>query len=320
MSSKQVHDLCGAVLVESSSDILHLFERSFGYAMSPELWSWKYKDKRGQHFGVWDGARLVAHYGGMTRHVSMFGQSCLACQIGDVMVDPKYRGVGGRKGPFFQAMAGYSENFCGYDKMHLIGYGFPTSHAMRLGVLLRQYEQIDRISELTWTPQSSKGLRGQILNRAALVKSAKVIDNLWQLMAQTMMDAVLTVRDLEYLLYRYFDHPTRKYQVYLVKKGWFGRKVGLVVLQQGEEDIELMDIMGHPDDFPSLIDFSKSQAKEWGGARLKAWGSTKVTQYLSGADRVYLDVYVPACIWTPGPSPEELRGKWWLMLGDTDFR
>jgi hypothetical protein len=54
-------------------------------------------------------------------------------------------------------------------------------------------------------------------------------------------------------------------------------------------------------------------------SRLKAWGTFQVTQALRGAVTP-LDVWIPTCIWTPGPSPESLRNKWWLMLGDTDFR
>ena len=32
------------------------------------------------------------------------------------------------------------------------------------------------------------------------------------------------------------------------------------------------------------------------------------------------DSVVPANIWTPGPPPAELMGKWWLTGGDTDIR
>jgi hypothetical protein len=30
-------------------------------------------------------------------------------------------------------------------------------------------------------------------------------------------------------------------------------------------------------------------------------------------------ITTPANIWTPGPAPEELNDRWWLLAGDTDY-
>jgi hypothetical protein len=31
-------------------------------------------------------------------------------------------------------------------------------------------------------------------------------------------------------------------------------------------------------------------------------------------------VWIPANVWSPGPSAAALQDQWWLMGGDTDFR
>jgi hypothetical protein len=55
---------------------------------------------------------------------------------------------------------------------------------------------------------------------------------------------------------------------------------------------------------------------------LRAWVTASHAGLLSqnATSVTTLDLAVPANIWTKGPSPAELRGKWWLTAGDTDFR
>lgn len=299
-----------------------LFESSFGYAMNPALRAWKYDEGRGQQIGIWDGDRLIAHYGGMTRRVLRFAEPCLACQIGDVMVEPSYRGRGGRRGPFFHVMAGYSEAYCGYGKQHLIGYGFPTYDHMRLASLLRQYQEVDRMVEMLWTPASTADrLHGKVVDGPWLLRQKNRVGHLWSRMARDLQDGMVTIRDADYLHYRYCQHPTRQYTIHLVQQGFWRKDLGLLVVQDNQTDeLEIMDLIGPLAHFPQLLDYARRLAQQLGRTRLKAWGSHRVAAFLPGHQATPLDVYVPACTWTPGPDPLPMRHRWWLMLGDTDFR
>jgi hypothetical protein len=65
-------------------------------------------------------------------------------------------------------------------------------------------------------------------------------------------------------------------------------------------------------------------AHEQGLARVEAWMTDSHRHLLNdlAADVSWrsLDIDVPANAHNPGPSPDQLRGKWVLMSGDTDFR
>jgi hypothetical protein len=301
---------------------LELFEAAFGYRIDPALWRWKYRDAAHPGMGVWRDGQLVAFYGAMPRRVLCFGRPVSAVQIGDVMVLPSERGVMTRTGPFQIAATTYFDRSLGYGRPHLLGFGFPTAKALAVARKLGLYEEVDQMAELSWPADehwSARTLRCD----AVRAQDKEAIQGLWEAMALESRDSILGTRDAEYIEQRYRKHPTVTYECLMVRRRLTGAVQGVMVLRSaGEGELELMDLIGPRRKFPALIAAARAWALRKGARRLRAWITASHAHELAatGAARTLLDLIVPTNVWSPGPPVDELRGRWWLTAGDTDFR
>lgn len=306
------------------NEMLDLFEQSFGYRINSALWQWKYGSGRGLQVGVWSGSELVAHYGGMPRAVQYFGASRSAVQIGDVMVLNSERGVLTRSGPFFLMASSFLERYIGLGKPFLLGFGFPQERAMRLAERLGLYAEVGRMVEVVWPPlpRAPQWLTRLSKITAADVKSHQAIDELWLEMAADLTDVVVGVRNWNHFRHRYFDHPTNAYDVYLVRKRLTGRCVGAVVLKRSDTRCELIDLVAPLQAIPTLVAHARRLTGLEGSTHLHCGITENFYTAFSGPDGVKkdMDIRIPTSIWGAVPDPESIKNRWWLMLGDTDFR
>jgi hypothetical protein len=147
------------------------------------------------------------------------------------------------------------------------------------------------------------------------------LSDAWSRMQASLLDSICVVRDSAYLRYRYFEHPTNRYQVYRVSSSSSGRLIGAFVLRQENSDCELLDLVAALEDMPLLVHEARHIAAQLGSASLYCWvAASFATAIGKDAESKDLGVYVPTNVWVPGPSPDRLQGKWWLMSGDTEFR
>ena len=307
---------------EHEAQCFDLFEVAFGYRIDPALWRWKYRDTAAPGMGVWRDGQLVAFYGAMPRPVRFLGEPAATVQIGDVMVHPAERGVMTRSGPFQIAASTFIDRSVGYGRPQLFGFGFPTAKALQVAQKLGLYEGVDRICELTWSASASWTER-LLRCTPASAQDGAAIDKLWHKMAQDFRDSIVGVRDAAYVEQRYRKHPTVAYECLLVRRVLSGAPQGLVVVRRPEPDrVELMDLVGPKRNFPALIAAVRRWAADHGAKRVTAWLTESHADVLAATlpQRQPLDLVVPANVWSPGPSAEQLRGRWWLMAGDTDFR
>ncbi|HWI84509.1 GNAT family N-acetyltransferase [Ramlibacter sp.] len=307
---------------EHEAQCFDLFETAFGYRIDPALWRWKYRDAASPGMGVWRGDQLVAFYGAMPRPVLFLGQPASTVQIGDVMVHPHERGVMTRSGPFQIAASTFIDRSVGYGRPQLFGFGFPTSKALQVAQKLGLYEGVDQICELTW-PAGASWTERLLRCAPAGAQDGAVIDKLWHKMADDFRDSIIGVRDAAYVQERYRKHPTVAYECLLVRRVLTGAPQGLLVLRQPQpERIELMDLVGPRRNFPGLIAAARRWAADHGANRVTAWVTESHASVLAatGPQQQQLDLVVPANVWSAGPSAQELRGRWWLTAGDTDFR
>ena len=304
--------------------LLGLFEEVFGYALSPEVWRWKYRLAHTPGSVVLEDGRPVAFNGGIPRPGWVFGQNQALVQMGDVMAAPHVRGVLTKRGPFYQAVEHYITQHIGEGKRYPIGFGFPNDRACRVGVRRGLYFEADRIVELNWMPVLSDAQLTPVSSESYR-NHRHYIDELWHAMASELGDSVVGVRDSEWIQYRYLDRPDSDYQLFLVGAEPF---VGLIVAKEvpsleasGSSALELLDFVCARESISSVILAATHLAKDRDAERLFAWATPSVRQWLSstGCSEQETEVVIPGNALELEYS-KRVKGRWWLMGGDTDFR
>ncbi len=300
-----------------------LFAQVFGHAISLDLWRWKYADGRGCAIAAWRHDELIAHYGGSLRRVLAFGRPIRALQVCDAMVAPRERAVMTKTGVMFQLTAAFLELYQGLIGIPL-AYGFPNKRAMRLGERLGFYAEVGALRELRWPAQ---GHRPRLDSRVRFVDGDDAADRLavrqlWEAMAADLADALVGVRDWEFLRQRYVEHPERRYRLVLVRTRLTGTPLGLMILHQEQSRLALTDLVAPLRHIPRLLLQARRLAGLWGCGTLYTW----ITRQHIGRFRtpdmeeVDIEVSIPTNVWVAQPySPPQLSDRWWLMLGDTDF-
>ncbi len=305
-----------------------LFERIFHKPMSEQFWRWKYRADCGHALGVWQGDELVAHYGGVGADIVMDGQAKRAVQIVDVMVDTSVRNAVRRTSPFFLSTSKFLERFIGYQQPYLLGYGFPSHRHLQLAEHLKLYAAVGEMSELSFAAAPAATLRGifhkwEQLTTQNIEKHEGELNALWQQMQQSLPRAIIVRKDAARLRYRYLDHPEQQYELWLLRKQLTREVVAVVVLKREAARVLVMDVVGVLSELPTTLHLTARLAwKRW-KLPLALWLSTAHVKTMDLPARLAqvtpLPICTPANIWTEGPPPDELKDRWWLMAGDTDF-
>ncbi len=313
----------GWVRREQQAAWQELFKASTGRNLSSALWQWKHEQADRLGMGVWAGEALVAFYGGKPRAVSYFGQPAMALQVRDVMVHPSLRGEPVQNGPLQMAVATAAELQIGDGRPHLLDFGFHESGHLTPLEGLGLHAQVDALTELRWPARS--GLPDMRFFARPLElddASMSIVDGLWREMMRALRGSIVGVRDWAHVRNRYLSYPLRPYTVLLVRRRVSGAAVGVVVLRDREaRGVELVDFIASPERFPALLDVGRRLAGKLGRSEVFTWMTTSHVDKLAVANgrKIPLDLVVPVNVWTRGPSPDQLRGRWWLMAGDADF-
>jgi hypothetical protein len=220
-------DVCTGSAEEVGA-LVALFRRS--YAPVPEVfqprsrrrWRWKYGDgieRRASLFARTAG-RPIAHVGGLSyrwRHPQAPARSI---QATDHMVDPSWR-LGLRAGKLFRRLMGaWVEHFC-RPEVHAIGWGFPSAHDFRLGERFFGYASLGPVRVLVQSElgalQRPRPLGGgfALAVVAAAELDAASIDQLWRRASAAL--PLTHERDAAFLRWRYATHPTRRYEILLLR-------------------------------------------------------------------------------------------------------
>ena len=319
-----------AVTPQRSVPMRALFARVFGHEMSAEHWQWKYARGHGQAVALVEDGELVAHYGGLTRELRVFGRAQLGCQVCDVIVAPQARRSLARRGPLYRVAATFLETQIGWGLPHAVGFGFPSSRHHEAADRMKLYAAVDRVVQLAWPAQASAAAQALPVRAVSTFEGPsgrrwrRTADRLWQGMAADLGDVVLGVRDSRWLQWRFIERPGVQYQVLLVCSRWLRRPLGLVVLRARDDALELMDWVGRPRHWSALLAVARGRAAAAGLPVLRCWITASQQNRLAGlateSPQVQdLSIDVPACSHTPGPDPATLYHRWYLMSGDADF-
>jgi hypothetical protein len=316
---------CRTLQAGDAAQVRALFHEVFGQEMSAALWQWKYARDTGCATLVFDGERLVAHYGGMGRKVLWQGKETAAVQITDVMVAPSERHAVRSGSPFYLAFTGFAQHYLGYGKPYPLAYGFPNRRVMKLAELLGFYAPVGEVLELAWPAArhwSQHLYRRTMITAADFPRHEAALDQAWQQLQQGFAQHIVGSKTPAWLRWRYLEHPERQYRVVLCRARLTGAVAGVFVLRHDGDSCMLMDLLGAPGSFPTLLALAQAEAAALGCARVLTWCSAAFTDCLPTQGRTERDmgVSIPTNIWTDGPAPAELRDHWWLLPGDTDFQ
>lgn len=317
------------------AQVLALFEASFGHRLSPETWCWKYRETDNPGTLVYDYGdptdptcsdqppQLVAFNGGMPRQIEVDQQSVTAVQMGDVMVHPQYRGILTRRGPFYLAVSHYFSTRIGVDKPYPYTFGFPNKRHAVLGKKRGLYCDIDVILDVRWpTAQRYTRWIERALMRRATLHDAPIMARLWQAMRPHLAKVAVGQRDPGWIISRYLEKPDGHYQLWLVFSPWHSQAVGMIILQPSDpHTMELLDIIGTPAHAPRLIRAAQHLSAQQGFQCLYSWMTpTTLTWFEATSPQVNAtDIVIPGSAVGGSQQASQLRNRWWLMGGDTDF-
>ena len=301
-----------------------LFSRIFQQEMPNALWQWKYATENSCAISAWRDDKLVGHYGGIGRSILFFNKPENAVQIGDIMVESREHRSLIRKGPFFLMASTFLERYIGYGKHYLIGFGFPNIRSMKIAEKLGFYGEVGEMVELSWQPQYRSPLVKTNLKPIdrATKSNIKAVNQCWQKMASNMQTSIIGVRDWNYVLKRYLNHPTQSYQIILVKNRLFPSPRGVLILRYDNEECEIIDIIAPLAEIPLLITQARRLAALSNSSRLFCRITANFVSCFEHTDAIeqLMPIKIPTNIWSDGPAAETLKNRWWLMGGDMDFR
>ena len=313
--------------------VLALHEHVFGPGATPAWFEWKYgsgaDQGRSEGVGVWHEGALIAHCAGIPRRLWRAGSSIEGLQIGDVMVDPGWRGILTRRGPFFHASQRLYATRLGKlgQRPFQLGFGFPNERHMRLAVKSHLAYDGGRLHDLRWStsdPTGQTALHWSWRWEAMAHDDPSTLDEIdraWLAMRREGAAMTLGERDHRYVKWRYLDRPDQQYQLFRLHHVWPSRKVGIAVMRLRQPQSQWLDWIGPRKWLIAACSACRAQAAQFGAKELAAWASPLVVDALR--DSAWRHNSVTACLGIPASSDlieaDVPQLNWWLMGGDTDF-
>jgi hypothetical protein len=214
----------------------------------------------------------------------------------------------------------FIERSIGKDRPYLLGFGFPEVRAMNLAEKQGLYVCVDEVHELSWPANHSR--TDWLLTTRALHTDLSVIDTLWQQMAPHFQYAIIAVRDAAWFEARYRNHPNVEYSLWLIQSRWNRQPLAAFVLRERDDSLELIDLVSDPCNISAVVNAARRHAARLGKSRVTAWLTQSQLSFWATTQPESADtgIRIPLSIITPGPKPEDVTSRWWLMGGDTDFR
>ena len=317
------------VLPEATWPLMEqLFAQVFGHPIDRALTAWKYGPGRGLCIAVVDHSqpdvpRAIAHCGLMFRDLLLQGRPVRGAQITDLMVAPDQRGRLLRGGsPFARAVTfalGELGGPANPGNPARFVYGFPSERAMRLGEHLGLFREIDQTHEVAWAARP--GVLPEALEGSGQ-RWSRTIDRLWQRMGVDLCQALVGVRDGAWFLARYLRHPTRRYQVHLVRSPWLRDPVGVFAVREEGGRLELSDWVAPLAHTADVIAAARAIAWRQGRVPLATWMTRRFVPLLAPqAQSVQALQFRILCRGdTHQADLDRWRDRWWLTPGDTDYR
>ena len=330
--------------------ILPLYPRAFqGLQRSDAYWQWKFHDNpAGQCVVVAEGpeGRVLGTLGGLPALVHAAGRTVIASQFVEAMVDPEIRHalrervpevvemyVAGRRraraGLFIALVDAVVEEVMtkrGAAFMFALPNQDSDGKHRRVGG--RFFDQVTRVvrplggvraSPAAWLARARYRVR-------PVQRFGPESDWLWERCRPTF--PLATVRDAEYLNWRYRDCPHVRYHPYLAWDRRRERPAGLVVLRMGWEGqplCALVDWLVPRDDggaAPALLACAEREARRAGMREVAAWFSPDSPEQQWFCRRGYRlePTHYPMLVLAGPELPLDwIARHWYYTMGDSDI-
>jgi len=247
----------------------NLFQTVFGHAVSPESWHWKYQD--GPRLGSVNRVAKDAH-GELLGHVgasifpgSIQGKPVAMAQVCDVMVRPSARGNLKLSNIYPRLLAALQQEVVTRFAVPF-AYGFAGKRQVALGARMGFYRALHTYYPTYNSPSTRRSWRAQLWKVKEIDWDPARLDKIWT-QYQSCLKHPTVIRSGEYLRWRYQNHPTHSYRLWLVRHplshmllgcGWLITRT----MPNGEVcvvDALLPSTAHHPDLMPALAQaFSKT--------------------------------------------------------------
>ncbi|SEH06185.1 GNAT family protein [Candidatus Venteria ishoeyi] len=227
--------------------ILDAFQEIFSTQRSKAHWLWKFAQNP---FGppmaslVWKGHHLLAQYAAYPVPFWMQGDSFLTQQVGDIFIDPQYRGIGrGQTSLLGRAFRHYTRVYC--EGQIPFFYSFLTGTHLRFGKLFLNYQCVTYVQE--WhLPAATIPRLKQAEDRWNWLHGYKITETetveAWAdevfVQARNAYGSLIA-RNQQYLTWRYQNHPDQQYHFFVISLhgkalGWWICRVENQILFLGD--------------------------------------------------------------------------------------
>ena len=248
---------------EDAPRIRDLFARTFGRAMSPEEWRWKYPENPDGWIAyvAEAGGRLVGHYGGWPLRARIAGHERTIVSVGDVATDPSARHLGGRRN-VFRSMAASMFDALREDGVPFV-FGFPNARALEVGARLMGYRAEFPVREVVYEVPPEAPRSGTPAEWAP-----EEYDGLWSAVAGRTPSGL--VRDRRRINWRYHARPDRYYRFVTVPDAGGLRGCGVLSVVGGEALVVEAAAVSEADVL-ELAEALAGEARGMGARRLVFW-------------------------------------------------
>lgn len=191
---------------------------------------------------------------------------------------------------------------------------------MRLAERLGLYAQVGTLVDITWQAKGSQALQAEPFDFESH-RHQEAMQRLWLDMASDFSDRTIGVRDIDYLRYRYLDHPVLSYHMHLVSNAMGQHLIGLLVTRQIEDRLMLVDVVSTKRDIRHLIGFGRHLAAELNCRELFGWLTEVDLPFVAASDEAIGEtpLRLPFGVYRKGLDPAAIRDKWFFTFGDSDF-
>lgn len=298
--------------------IRELFREVFGREMTSREWQWKYKspgrEKVHSVVAVSQNNTVLAHYGGMPLRVSYHGREIRALASTDVMTNRHHRGfVLLRKIMTLFRDEALKEGF-------RFCHGFPTEKTLmqpaeKLGIIERCTPVAEAVKEAVFRNSAERFT----YRLEPIGFDDSRISLLWD--ASAPINRFAVVRDRDYLLWRYRDHPIFSYQCWGLTRRWGKDLLGLAVTKTTQDDtLPAMDLLFSGHALGPLLGKLENLCCSSGRKRLVLWLPAHFHRLLSRHGFSITETATLArFIGDAFISRDEMASDFYYTMGDTDY-